>query len=333
DEIRRWAIGFAVRRIGYYAIELYSGRALVEDDSLKTYAPAEDRKAVAKARRLDVEENAAPLRVLVLGPRGAGKTSLVFAVCGTPWPTDDVPSTARVDHYVVNREDFGRLLLLDTPGLERFDRRHPFVKWKKEVLAADVILLVCSARSEVAKPLGRFLAEMRRFFANDPKRLQPPVVVALTHIDELPPEDEWSPPYAFEAPLSEKERNVSNLVEQIATALDVERDVIAPVCTHPDRLYNLEDSPDSLTAALGHVLHQAHRVRRLRATAALRREQRWAQTKTQIAEGGRMLVELGSQYLFGRRKKRPTRPRLEPPAEQLRPESSADPADDIVDAP
>ncbi|GAB6164522.1 hypothetical protein JCM19992_05220 [Thermostilla marina] len=333
EELRRWAIGFAVRRIGYYAIELYSGRALIEHDSLKSYAPAEDRKAVAKARRLDVEETAAPLRVLVVGPRGAGKTSLIFAICGTPWPTDDIPPTARVDHYVVQREDFGRLLLIDTPGFDRTDRRDPFARWKKEVLSADLILLVCPANSAVSGPQQRFLTELRGFFACNPKRLQPPVVVALTHIDRLPPEDEWSPPYAFEAPLCEKEHSVSREVDRWATIFEMEREAIAPVCTHPDRVYNLEDSPDSLTAAIGHVLHQAYRVRRLRATAALRREQRWAQTKTQITEGGRMLVELGSRYLFGRRKKRRTRPPVEPPIRPTSPDSPSPPRDDIVDAP
>ena len=43
EEIRRWAIGFCVRKAGFYAIQLYSGQLLLESPALDDFRPPAQR--------------------------------------------------------------------------------------------------------------------------------------------------------------------------------------------------------------------------------------------------------------------------------------------------
>ena len=89
DEVKRWALGFCVRKAGYYAIQLYSGQLILEDVEFRDFQSRRGRRDAERdeARRQLLAEE--PLRILVVGQVKAGKSSLINACsarCG-PRPT------------------------------------------------------------------------------------------------------------------------------------------------------------------------------------------------------------------------------------------------------
>ncbi len=93
-ETQRWLLREYVRKVGYYAIELYSGRlVLSEAEPTATLTP------VSSADLQQAAENSAPpepLRILVLGRANAGKSSLINALFGQlTAATDLLPDTTR----------------------------------------------------------------------------------------------------------------------------------------------------------------------------------------------------------------------------------------------
>ena len=103
-EMKRWAVGFAVRKAGYYSIQMYSGQS-VGDGVLSGYQTQqliEDASLAESGQSLRTEE---PLRILVLGQVKAGKSSLINALFGeVRTEVDAVPRTKNARPYVLERE-------------------------------------------------------------------------------------------------------------------------------------------------------------------------------------------------------------------------------------
>ncbi len=96
-------------------------------------------------------------------------------------------------------------------------------------------------RSRRARPT----VEASTNFAPGPRaqlaRRPPPVVLALTHVDELRPANEWTPPYDVAAPAAPKARAIRAAIDAVARALDLPADAIVPVAMPPGREpYNLD---------------------------------------------------------------------------------------------
>lgn len=299
DDIRRWAIGFAIRRAGKYAIELYSGRAMIEDERVAQFESKCSRRDRRSAQRT-ADRYAEPLRVLVVGGKNVGKSSLVHALCESLPPLGELPSTRRVEARRLAREDFGEMLILDTPGYEGREGS-PLEKLNKHLDTSDLILLVCSAEQGVLASDRQLLEDLDRRQREHPEKLMPPCVVVGTFIDCLPPEDEWKPPYDLEHPHSAKSRSIVEFTQSLAEQLNVDSELVAPACTHPDRLYNLEDGPWSVAARIARAIDAADHLRRLRIVDTYRREQRWQHLRDQAAENARQLWQLGKAWMQHRR--------------------------------
>src|ERR1035437_9061629 len=88
-------------------------------------------------------------------------------------------------------------------------------------------------------------------------RRPPPVVLALTPIDELRPVNQWAPPYDFVMPGSAKARAIRDAVDAVARALALPVNAIVPVAMPPGRQsYNL----DALWARIAIDLDEAKLV-------------------------------------------------------------------------
>ena len=288
-ELKRWAVGFCVRRAGYYAIQMYGGYLVLDDVKFSPFvtrrSKTDDRKDSDRQRHLAEE----PLRILVVGQVKAGKSSLINAMFGEHRAaTDVVPRTQFVEPYLLEREGIQRAIILDTAGYD--DTSGPadgFDQLRKHLLSCDLALMVCSAQSAARNADRRLLDAMRTFYQREPERRMPALVVVLTKVDRLRPLAEWNPPYNLDTPCTEKARQILDAMHAVATDLLVEPDQIIPVCLEPDRLYNVDDA---LVPTVLRKLPEAQRVKYLRCLREFRKQEYWEGLGRQAIQAGRLLL-------------------------------------------
>ncbi len=287
ETVRRWAVGYFVRRTGYYAIRLYSGQ-MVLDDTQADDAPLRKSRQDAREdiQRSDVLDQE-PLRILVVGQKKSGKSSLVNALFGDyRAATDVVPRTDQVEPYVLQRDGLPQAIVLDTAGYDVADPRVMLKPWLDHLHGCDMVVCVASAASAVREADRRFLGELRAEFQRNPDRHIPVVILALTHIDHLRPLQEWDPPYRLDPPQGPKAEQIADAVEAVAADLDLPPAEVIPVCLLPERIYNVEEA---LVPAMLDRLPAAQRVKYLRCLRQQRDEQYWRRLWQQTVSAGRVL--------------------------------------------
>ena len=137
--LKQWAIDYCVTKAGDYAIQLYSGGFVLDDE----YRP----RISAEVEGIPFDQE--PLQILVAGQVKSGKSSLINALLGeVRAPVDTLPLTDAVDLYECQPEGLPRIILRDTPGYgAAADEEDPFSRLGDEIQACDLLLLVCTARS------------------------------------------------------------------------------------------------------------------------------------------------------------------------------------------
>ena len=138
------------------------------------------------------------------------------------------------------------------------------------------------------------MADLRAHFALRSEVRQPPVAIALTHIDLLRPPLEWSPPYNIVTPDSPKARSIRGVVEATAVDLGIAPESVAPLCLLPEREYNVEEA---LLPLLVRLLPEAKRVVLLRCVKTLHEQEQWELAWRQARATGRFLLEIGSEVV------------------------------------
>lgn len=253
--------------------------------------PAPLRPQVAEAVRTYKEmlmEARAP-KLMFLGRRGAGKSSLVNAISGERVATvgSVLSETGRPSWYVA-RTPKGDLRLLDTRGIG--DRTRPeaanFQGALDEIRAAlvedwpDAILFLCKAKdvdSHIAEDMAN-VREIRRFL-QERHGYDAPVVAVVTQVDELDPK-RVEPPYADET----KQRNIQTAVaaqEEALTEQGVGLARVIPVSAYAEfdaegrRTYDNFWNIDTLVEYLVEVLPRSAQVQMARLSRV-----RAVQTKT-----------------------------------------------------
>lgn len=294
EEIKRWALGFCVRRAGYYAIELYSGHLVLDERGFETYRSPETRRDLAQLATAEARPE--PLRVLVAGQVKSGKSSLLNALFDAPRAAVDVvPCTQGVTPYLLERDAVPQAVILDTAGYADVDAaQKEIAQLRDESLACDLVIMVCSARSAARAADRRWLDGLRASLAAKPERTSPPVIVALSYIDQVRPLAEWSPPYDLAAPPGEKARNIRDAMQAVAADLACDVADVVPVCLRADRVYNVEEA---LLPALMQALPAALKAKFLRCLRSYHNEQFWRQLWTQAARSGRLLLRAGASWI------------------------------------
>ena len=240
----RVGAGIFVRSVGRYAIQAFSGQASLDVTTLH-----------------DVADDA-PLRILLLGPVNAGKSSLLNAMFSQERSRRDIlPCPGVKEEHLLDREDAPRAVILDSDGFggvgDELARKRLF----EQLEGVDLILAVTSAGQAARKLECDTLEEARRRFAASSRRACPPIVVAATHVDELRPAREWTPPYDFIDGDSPKERSVRGAIDAISRDFQVPLDRVIPVCLAEGAEYNVDEG---LMPAIGLVLPDADRAKFLR---------------------------------------------------------------------
>lgn len=299
---KHWMLQLAVRRAGFYAIELYSGQLVLHDVGFGDSTSGISQKSQEAAQRRSEKFENEPFRVLILGQVKAGKSSLVNALFGEiRAAVDVVPRTREVEPYVLEREGLRRAIILDTAGYDDATTPDkPSQQATAEVLQSDLILLVSSATTAARAADRRLLDQWRARFQSEPNREFPPLVVALTHIDQLRPFREWSPPYDLQDTVNIKAQSIRSACEATAADLQLVVEQIVPVCLAPGQIYNVEES--LIPTMLG-SLDSANRVRCLRCLREMHDEEYWRKLGEQAVNGGRILWKIGRQ-LFNQYRER-----------------------------
>lgn len=295
-ETKRWALQFAIRRTGTYAIELYSGQLLLRDAKFADYTTKTSQRAIATDERRTTTLAQEPLRILVLGQVKAGKSSLINAVFGeTRAAVDVVPRTTSVDAYLLERDGQLRAIILDTAGYEDATRSAAATdQGREEILKCDLVVLVSSSLTAAHDADRRLLDEVRGAFQRTPDREFPPLVVVLSHIDQLRPFREWNPPYDLAHPTGAKAQMIRQAMEGTAADLQVDIERVVPVCLLEGKLYNVEDG---LIPTILSSLGAAERLKYLRCLREFKDEEYWSRLGEQAANAGRIVLTTGLRLL------------------------------------
>ena len=258
DGLKQWAIDYCVTKAGHYAIQLYSGAFVLDDE----YRP----RLSAPVEGIPFGQE--PLQILVVGQVKSGKSSIINALLGEMQaPVDALPATEDVNLYECQPEELPRLILRDTPGYGAVaDEGDPFVRLRREIDECDLLVMVCNAASAARKADRELLRNVRELYGRDPKRSMPPIVHVLTHIDMVP------------------DHLADEAAEAVAADLDVAARQIAPVCAQWGRLAHLE----RVVAAIGDFLPDAQRLKITRCIRQIRKEQDEDKILRQILNGLRL---------------------------------------------
>ena len=238
---------FYLRQVGYYLIELNSGRlragAAAYRRAMQHLEPPDGTGApspeVAPAEPLTVT-------IAVIGQVKAGKSSLVNCLLGDQRAAVDVlPLTRDVDRYELRLEESrDRLILLDTPGYSDAGATRAQVDATREaVRQADLILLVMAATSPAKQADAKMLDELNDWFRDQNRLKPPPMIGVVSKIDGLRPVMEWSPPYDWEHPIRPKEQSIHEAVDFARQSMGQNLPLVVPVCTDREHgvVYGIEE--------------------------------------------------------------------------------------------
>lgn len=303
-DLRNWGIDFVVKRFGYYAIELYSGRLTLDDEAFLAHVTKSSAKALDQAERRDEAIEGEPLRILILGQVKAGKSSLINALFGeTRAEIGVVPTTSSIVPHLLEREGRRLALVFDSAGYEEPGRQSAWREVLKVAPSCDLILIVSSAIGAARDADRRSLDVIRATLAEDSNRPAPPILAVMTHIDRLRPLKEWSPPYDLRFPDPEsKAANILDAADHVADDLAIAPESVIPVCALAPDYYNVEEG---LAPAILAVLPEAERSRYLRCLKSYHDADYWSRLRTQTRNAGRVLWQVAPQALRSRAGSRP----------------------------
>jgi hypothetical protein len=230
--VRAELTSLVIHETGRAAIDLYSGRLRLSDHEIQTAARAENSAAE--------EDLSGPVRILLAGQVNAGKSSLLNAMAEQvqrnvgATPTRGGPAELRLK--LAGRPE---VVLIDTPGIG--SEPAALRTLKDQTRRADMILWVVSA-TQPAKALDvEALRDLKKKYESDPSLRLPPILVVVTHIDELTPALEWTPPYDLLRADRPKARRIREAINHVGDVLDIDRDRIVPVCVRElEAAYNLD---------------------------------------------------------------------------------------------
>jgi predicted GTPase len=281
SRLRRQAARLFVLELGRAAIDLYSGRL--------SLSPAE--LAAAGAAELPAEPNPdVPLRVMLLGQVNAGKTSTLNAMAGEVRGEQGVlPERGEGTSHVIRVDGRPALVLTDLPGLGTGP--DDAATLARRVTQADMLLWVVSATQPARAPDMAAISALRAAFTAMLDRRPPPILVVLTHIDQLRPAGEWDPPYDIVNPVRPKARMIAQAAMAAAEAFGVEPGHVIPVALTSGRApTNIDQLWGRIAASLDEGRQrQLERLRAERSGLSLR------ELTEQVSRSARLLAKLATK--------------------------------------
>ncbi|MDK9760977.1 50S ribosome-binding GTPase [Vibrio sp. D420a] len=226
DDMQYAAKQALLDEVAAVAIDLYSGRFSIEDESMRASEVSE-----ADEKRFAPELE--PVRIVLVGQTSSGKSSLINALKEEMVAEVDVlPSTDSSTVYNAFVDD-NDVRVVDLQGLDGNPKTEAVML--KEMTQADVVLWVLKA-NQSARELDKQLKDKFDAFYEDPKnisRKQPIVVTVVNQVDRLKPVEEWQPPYDLDNPSSAKAKIIEQALDYNQALLN--SDIALPLAIAPDK--------------------------------------------------------------------------------------------------
>lgn len=278
EHIARRVTQAFVKEVGRAAVDLYGGSLRVSGARVERHVS----RASSSDRDMLDRVAAEPVRILVAGQSGAGKSSLINRLTGTADAVVDVlPSTHRQTAYRLTRDGLPEALIIDTPGLEDDGDVTALVKAAE---TCDMLLWVSQA-TRAARAMDRAALDAIAASAAKAGRQVPPRVLALTHIDRLRPFTEWAPPLDVNTPRTAKETSVRAAMEAAAGELSLPLAQTVPVrADTAEDAYNIDALWAAITAAVPHAKRS-----RLQRCLAGEAAWSWSGILSQAGKAGRII--------------------------------------------
>jgi predicted GTPase len=245
--------GYAGRKLiletGRAAIDLYSGRMRLSKAEMPRDAPP--------------QADEAPVRLLFLGQVNAGKSSLVNALAeDVLCDVTPIPSSSGAVERMIAVDGQPAVVIVDHPGMTATaDAQAAMLA---AVARCDMVVWVASATQPGRAIDAALLSALRQRHEEDLDRLPPPMLVALTHVDQLSPAAEWAPPYNVVEPERAKEQAMCRAMNVVGKTLDVPLGHIVPIAIPPGAdPWNVEFMWGYIGAALPQA--KGRKIERLRA--------------------------------------------------------------------
>lgn len=283
-----------IRQVGFYLVEMNSGRLRGGADAYRTaFAAPPASAAGVTSQQPSGPFPSPPVAIALVGQVSSGKSSLINLLTGRADAAVDVlPETRRVHRYQWSAGDPPvELTLLDTPGYgESGASREQIAEIRQALEESTAALLVMDAHSPAREADRRTLLTLREWYAQHPQFKPPAVIGVLTHVDLLPPPLEWAPPYDWRSPQGPKARSLHDAVAYVRELFEGQLNIVVPVCSHedPQRTWGVADQ---LLPALVDVLDDAHSVALLRAYEKQLDAGRWKRLLQQAKQSGRQLLQ------------------------------------------
>ena len=290
NEISQRLISAYINKLGYYAIQLYSGQLTLDDIVPTDVLTAASKEDIAESEAHD--QSIEPLRLLLLGQVSSGKSSLINALFGEIKSAEGVlPTTAEITPYLLERDGLQQAIILDSAGYGGLMHDQAPEALKQEWAKVDVILMVCNAAQAARQVDTQQLNAIRQYFQEQcPNQALPVIIAVATHCDRLRPVREWNPPYNIQQPDNAKAHSIRQACEALAQDLSLPLDCIVPVCLAPEKpAYNIEDG---LMPLIHEHLNAAQRVRFLRCLRQQQAASYWQQWRKQALQAGQLIFKL-----------------------------------------
>jgi len=202
DEVQMTLKRAFLQEVASVAIDLYSGRFKVDDESIGA-----SRSYQADQQRLAAPPE--PLRVCFLGQVSAGKSSIINALIGrSAAEVSQLPSTDQVRIYQLLLSGEAALSLVDLPGLDGEAATDELLF--TEIKQCDVLVWVLKANQPARALDSAFREHLDAWYTQTKNRARkrPVTISVLNQVDRLPPVNEWSPPYDVDTDTSPKVKTI-----------------------------------------------------------------------------------------------------------------------------
>lgn len=264
-----------LQEVAQVGIDLYSGKLKSSSQEMQAYRSAafqEDQQRESIALE--------PIRVILVGQTSAGKSSLINALSDTlQAETDILPTTDAVQIHAMTLEAAHPIHLVDTVGLDGSASRVD--ELTRLAADADLIVFLARANQPARAPDQQLHEALTARFDAQPNRRLPPIMLVVTHVDQLSPRNQWDPPYD----LNSDDRKAATMAaalasctEQIGLGPSVP---VIPVCLSKDKgYYNVEAVAAQLMLLQDEAtLSQWNRRRVERGQHSISWGERWGQVK------------------------------------------------------